>query len=490
MRRNILGAICLALAFGACSKSDDSPAGRVFDEKYTLTEADYAAISDNDINRKMAGQSGASAALERVKTELALNEDIPGTIYLPALLSEKYAAAADGSSVELAYDFRCKESELLSAYSSINMYKPTNKDYASVYADYADGQYAPYLSNDNASEATGLLSGYPDPKEGDVVFIDYRYSRRTTDIDALKGFLLWENFEDIATGKLASLKEWSNDKDWFIRSTGGADWKVGVYERNQYVEYSAKDTQGACEAWLVTPEITLETGDKLSFDVRVGYWNAACLSVWISTDFDGRDPNTASWKELTDHFQGIPKTPETGYGSSFISANSCDLSAYNGQTVRIAFKYVGDGANKKTTIYQIDNIMIGTGIPVGGGFQNEPAYALKIYDRGAWKEPDEHVLTPDYQDYLEMRLPGLCFSDDAPAVNYIPYYLMLQKILYPLNGDARVVAYRYCEDGSVKINSDEYVYNASAYRWELNPRMKEMTERFVRRDGTWIAERP
>lgn len=69
----------------------------------------------------------------------------------------------------------------------------------------------------------------------------------------------------------------------------------------------------------------------------MGYWNAECLSVWISTDLDGNDVNTAVWKELTENFNGISKTPENGYGESFVSANSCDLSAYDGQTVRNAF---------------------------------------------------------------------------------------------------------------------------------------------------------
>lgn len=485
MKGNSIGIICLAFLLAACSKDDDPSANtEIFAGKYTLTGADYAAISDNAINKKIAQESGTSAALERVKTERALSEEIPGILYLPALLADKYATAADGSSVELTYDFRNKESQLFADYASIIRYLPTNKDYAAV---YPDGQFSPKLCYDNQEEVADLLAGYENPQEGDVVFIDYRYSPRSTEQDVLKGFLLWQNFEDIATGKLTSLKDWSNGKDWFITSTGGAEWQVAADDQNQYVQFSARDTQGACEAWLVTPEITLDRGDKLSFDVRVGYWNAACLSVWISTDFDGRDVNTASWKELTDNFQGIPTSPQTGYGSSFTSANSCDLSAYDGQTVRIAFKYEGDGANEKTTTYQIDNIMIGTDIPVGGGWDSRPAWALRIYQGGAWKEPDENVLLPSYEDYLQMRLPELYFSAEAPSVNYIPYYLMLQ-VVYPLNGYRRVVAYRYYDDGSVKIKSDEYVYNSSAARWELNALIEAMTERFVRKDGTWKAE--
>lgn len=100
--------------------------------------------------------------------------------------------------------------------------------------------------------------------------IDYRYSPRTTDYDIVKDFLLWQNFEDLPAGKLKTLKEWSDGKDWFVSSKGGSDWEVALEDENQYVQYSARNAGGACEAWLVTPEITLGTGDKLSFDAKGG----------------------------------------------------------------------------------------------------------------------------------------------------------------------------------------------------------------------------
>lgn len=492
MKRNIVMSMAVSsLLLCGCNYNDRNFDGldemsqpeNVFKLDYTLTEADYAAISDDKTNQKIAKEAGKDKALGYVKTDLYLSENIPAATYLPAFLAAKYYTADDGSSVKVTYQYKENKSELLSDYSSIKLYAPTNKDYAAI---YTGGKYAPYLSSDNNEKVVDLLSGYKDPKEGDVVFIDYRYSPRTTAEDALKGFLLWQNFEGLATGKLTSLKEWSNDKDWFITSKGGADWKVTAYDNNQYVQFSAKDTKGECVAWLVTPEITLGTGDKLSFDVKVGYFNAECLSVWISTDFAGSDVNAASWTELTGSFPGIPKGPETGYSSSFISAGSCDLSAYNGQTVRIAFKYVGDGANKKTTTYQIDNIMIGTDIPVGGGFGYEPAYAVKVYnDKGEWKEQNKNVFLLSSNDYKDMGVDKLYFTDEIPAVNYIPAYLASQ-VEYPLDGDARIVVYRFYDSKKVvKIYSDEYVYNASTARWELNTRIVEKTDQFVYKDGAW-----
>lgn len=491
MKRNIVMSMAVSsLLLCGCNYNDRNFDGldemsqpvNVFKLDYTLTEADYATISDDKTNQKIAKEAGKDKALGYVKTDLYLSENIPAATYLPAFLAAKYYTADDGSSVKVKYQYKENKSELLSDYSSIKLYSPTNKDYAAV---YTGGEFAPFLSNDNNEEVANLLSGYKDPKEGNVAFIDYRYSPRTTAEDALKGFVLWQNFEDIPTGKLTSLKEWSNDKDWFITSKGGADWKVAAYDNNQYVQFSAKDTKGECVAWLVTPEITLGAGDKLSFDVKVGYFNAKCLSVWISTDFAGSDVDAATWIDLTSSFPGIPEKPATGYGDSFTSAASCDLSAYDGQTVRIAFKYEGDGANKKTTTYQIDNIMIGTGIPTGGGWQYRPAYALKVYnDKGEWKDPNENVFLLSYDDYKDMGVDKRYFTDEIPAANYIPTYVA-SHVEYPLDGDARIVVYRYYNGKEVKIYSDEYVYNASTARWELNTRIVEKTDQFVYKDDTW-----
>lgn len=144
------------------------------------------------------------------------------------------------------------------------------------------------------------------------------------------------------------------------------------------------------------------------------------------------------------------------------------MVAYDGHNVRIAFKYVGDGANKKTTTYQIDNIMIGSKIPAKGGSNSEPAYALKVYnEQGEWESQNKNVYVLAYKDYLEIELSSLYFTSETPAANYIPAYLAKQ-VAYPLEGDVRVVAYRYNNGEKVVINSDEYIYSAETGRWTLN----------------------
>lgn len=483
----ILPIVGMVLCLGACDRkekeTDIEPPANVIQEDYTLVEADYAEISNNSTNKKIAEQAGVGKDLDRVKTDLSLSGTIPGATYLPAYLAQKYSTADEGSSVKVTYNFKKDTSDLLSDYSSIKIYTPSNKMYADI---YGNTEFAPYLNETTENKVTDLLKGYEDPKEGDVVFVDYRLSKGSVGTDLLSDPMLWQNFEGIATGKLTSLKDWYNGGDWFISSKGGADWKVASYDANQYVQFSANNTTGECDAWLVAPAVSIGPNDKLSFDVAVSDYNADCLSVLISTDFDGQNVDAAGWTDITSAFT-IPRGPARGFGS-LASAGEYFMGGYDGHNVRIAFKYAGDGVNEKTTAYQIDNVMIGSKIPAKGGCNSEPAYALKVYnEQGKWENQNKNVYVLAYKDYLEMGLSDLNFTSETPAVNYIPAYLAKQ-VGYPLEGDVRVVAYRYNNGEKVVINSDEYIYSAEAGRWAWNKIVVERTEQFVYKNTVWSLD--
>lgn len=495
MKRNIVVSMGVAsLLLWGCDYNDKNFDGlddmsrpaNILKSVYTLSDADYAKISDHATNKKIAKEAGKDKALGYVKTDLFLSEDIPAATYVPAFLADKYYTADEGSSVKVTYKYKEGKSALLSDYSSVKLYKPGNKDYKSI---YTNDEFAPYLSSGNKDKVTDLLAGYKNgenaPQEGDVVFVDYRISKGELNADVLANPLLWESFEDAATGALTSLKDWSDKGDWVIKSKGGANWKITSYDSNQYAQYSAYGTEGKCVTWLITPEITLANEQyRMSFDVNVGNWDADCLSVYISDSFDGSNVDAPGiWTEITSAFK-IPSKPAKGYGT-FASAGSYELNGYNGKTVRIAFKYEGDGADKKTTTYQLDNIMIGTAIPAKGGLNSTPVYAMKVYNKeGKWQQPNKNVYVLAYQDYLDMGVSALQFTSEKLAVNYIPAYLS-RKELYPQEGDARIIAYRYYNGKKLVIYSDEYVYNASTTRWALNTRVVEKTDQFVYKEGTW-----
>ena len=476
MNRNLLMPVAVSLILlSGCKYNDDNFEGlddmtqptNLMKIEYTLTDADYATISSNSTNKKIATDAGVSKDLENVKTNMYLTEKITGADYIPAFLLDKYYTADKGSSAKITYKYKEAMSSLLSEYASVKYLKPTDAEYKLVYGENA---FAPYLNEKTEGQMSKILNEkFKDAEKGTAVFVDYKLGE-----GQLENPLMWQNFEALPTGDLKELK------GWFISSTGDTQWKVTSYDDNQYVQYSANGTKGACVGWMVTPAISVTAGDYLAFDVTVGYYNASCLSVLISENFDGENVGTANWVDVTSDFS-IPTKPTSGYGT-FASAGKVSLLAYAGKKVYVAFKYEGDGANKKTTTYQIDNIMVGTSIPANS--LSTPTYAVKVYDGKNWKNKSNNVYVLTYADYGDMGQSKRYFTSDVPAVNYLPAYLS-RMVAYPVDGDARVVVYRYYNGTDLKIYSDEYTYSAEKARWELNTRIVDKTEQFVLSDGKW-----
>lgn len=479
MNRNLLMPVAVSLILlSGCKYNDDNFEGlddmtqptNLMKIEYTLTDADYATISTNSVNKDSAANhkpDDLSKDLANVKTNMYLTEKITGATYIPAFLLDKYYTADKGSSAKITYKYKEAMSSLLSEYASVKYLKPTDAEYKLVYGENA---FAPYLNEKTEGQMSKILNEkFKDAEKGTAVFVDYKLGE-----GQLENPLMWQNFEALPTGDLKELK------GWFISSTGDTQWKVTSYDDNQYVQYSANGTKGACVGWMVTPAISVTAGDYLAFDVTVGYYNASCLSVLISENFDGKNVGTANWVDVTSDFS-IPTKPTSGYGT-FASAGKVSLSAYAGKKVYVAFKYEGDGANKKTTTYQIDNIMVGTSIPANS--LSTPTYAVKVYDGKNWKNKSNNVYVLTYADYGDMGQSKRYFTSDVPAVNYLPAYLS-KMVAYPVDGDARVVVYRFYNGKALNIYSDEYTYSAEKARWELNTRIVDKTEQFVLSDGKW-----
>ena len=436
--------------------------------EYTLSDADYATISADKTNIDIAEEAGAKKDLENVKTNMYLTEKVPGATYIPAFLASTYYTADNGSSIKVTYKYKEAMSALLSKYASVKYLKLTDDDYKLIYGDKA---FAPYLSAKNESQLTKALNeNFKEAEAGTVVFAEYRMGE-----GQLGNPMIWEGFESMAADNLDKLD------GWFISAPEDFKWKVTSYNDNQYVQYSANKSESECVAWMVTPAIAATVDNYFSFDLAVGYYNANCLSVLISDNFNGKDVAAANWTDVTADFT-IPTKPTSGY-STMASAGKVSLAAYAGKKVYVAFKYVGDGTQKKTTTYQIDNVMVGSSIPEET--TSTPTYAVKVYDGKAWKAQDSNVYVLTYDDYAQMgQSKQRYFTGDVPAANYLPAYLS-KKVEYPLNDDARVVVYRYYNGSALKIYSDEYVYSSETAKWGLNTRIVDMTEQFVLADGKW-----
>lgn len=164
-----------------------------------------------------------------------------------------------------------------------------------------------------------------------------------------------EGFETSTTGSgsnevAIALDGWVN-----YNATATRLWHARTFDNNIYAEfssfYSATGTNDV--AWLITPELdlTTTTGEVLSFMTKTRFANGYPLTVFISTDYDGTTTgiSTATWTPLA---FTAPITNDV-----FVNSGNIDLSSYESDNVRIAFKYTGSKAGITTTL-QLDNVKI------------------------------------------------------------------------------------------------------------------------------------
>ena len=391
----------IALALVGCDYNEDNFDG--FDDFGKPTDVKKGAITFTD----WASLKG------NPKTNQYFSAADEAQNYLPDWLSKQYPSADDGSSYKITFDYKEDKSVKHDKFYKIDYYKLKNDDYKIV---HGAGYYGAYLNKSTTSKLYKVLNNaFPDAKEGSHVFAEYNYNANAVP-QKMDDPVFSYDFESLKGGDVTSISK------WYVNATGGAKWSVKNHSDNQYISYSANG-KGACEAWLVTPSIKIDDAKKkLAFDVCVGYWNADCLSVLISTDFDGKDVSKATWTDITAEFT-LPQEPVKGYGT-MAPAGTFELKDYEGKSVCVAFKYVGNGEDKKSTTYQLDNIIVGNDIPVL--VKSEPQYAFYEKSAKGWdvvSDEDVFVLTPD--DYTAMGEPGknFNFSSSVLAEDYLHAYL-------------------------------------------------------------------
>lgn len=195
-----------------------------------------------------------------------------------------------------------------------------------------------------------LNSTYKTAQQGSEVTVKYNVIQTSFSDEVGFSEDFQRNFENNANTELIG---------WMNYFTGSErTWINRVYSGNAYTQVSNSSAE-TTEAWLISPKYTVLKGDKLSFDICIGYYKGDCLQVFISDDFSGSSADVTSqyttWTDVTEGFD-IPKEPTSGYGT-FASAGQLDLSDYVGKAINIAFKYTGV-LDEKTTTVQLDNISI------------------------------------------------------------------------------------------------------------------------------------
>jgi hypothetical protein len=407
----------LALGFAACSDQGDIVDQIVEDAKdnifstqieYTLTEADYATVSS--AAAADASTDAEEALATAAKNTLSLNS-FAGDKYIPAIIAAKYTALREGSSAQVTYAYTLDRPE--------------------------------YLSRLSAEPAEVLVA---------------------------------ENFEGYNAASSSPYTKWDRN-GWtqvITKGDGSKYWQVRSYSGNLYGQVSANGgVAEETEIYMVSPaiDITQPTGNGFVFDVCVGYWNSAGLSVLITDDEKATTaPDEVEWTDVTENFT-IPTEPASGYGV-ISPAGGMSLDEYAGQTIYIAFRYNGETGTdnpNRTTTYQIDNVRVVNGdasvVPVMG-----EAY---IKSPTGWEKYDDGISLAPY-DYAAMDLTSLS-ADQAP--NYLPALLGL-RFPFAQKGDKKAVIY----SGGI----DEYAFDGTDWIPGSTPEIR--TNQFVYSTNGWIFD--
>jgi hypothetical protein len=142
-----------------------------------------------------------------------------------------------------------------------------------------------------------------------------------------------------------------------IATVGSRVWRgrSGTDANGMHVQATAYGSTGDSETWLISPPILANGSNTLSFQSQTAFWVHNGLTVWISTNYSGSNPNSATWLQVPATLAGQSS------GSSWVSSGTIPLygfmpQGYTGQ-FHIGFKYVGNGTDG-TSSYRLDNIQI------------------------------------------------------------------------------------------------------------------------------------
>lgn len=183
----------------------------------------------------------------------------------------------------------------------------------------------------------------------DINFNNERCKKQDTIVE-----LINESFTNLAAGVDIDLKGWKN-----IATNGNRKWRTTNFNKNNFAQINSHNSFDSINcAWLVSPAIKYNVNKMLSFKTSKSFFNhtSKALTVYLSTDFNGYNPNKSSWTEIKDAIIAGEKDSD----NKWISSGSIDLknyvpNNYDG-TFYVAFKYIG--SKTQTSTYKIDDIII------------------------------------------------------------------------------------------------------------------------------------
>lgn len=217
-----------------------------------------------------------------------------------------------------------------SGYSDFASLKtPTGKGTIEGVLGAFNGTYQLYLRNETGAVMDSLRCGAIDPNAPGLASLDEKFDAVTANADI-------------------ELPGWVN-----VSVQGNRIWRGASFSGDKFASATAFSSGlAAMETWMITPPLDLKTQKTLTFETSSGYWKHDGFTVWVSTDFNGQNPATATWTQL--NFT-LPPANTNGY-SDFVPSGNIQLPVFNGKGY-IGFKYTGD-ATANTTTWRFDDVRV------------------------------------------------------------------------------------------------------------------------------------
>ncbi|MEZ4801803.1 MAG: choice-of-anchor J domain-containing protein [Gelidibacter sp.] len=425
---------------------DNQDQGAVASAEYTLTDDDYDALE---------------LPFGSFDSEDDAKEMLPAYID-----SELYPYLGNGSSVLIGYNLYVGAAEGVSDYTGAEVYNLTNSDYAATGSD----AFGFYPNIDATTKIPDVLSAQiTSPTEGQIELATYK------------------QYTEIPEVGLANLVEYNfagSLEGWSIGEEFGTDavWtsQTGYVQGNGYFGGQVPNIE-----WLISPEIDLtsETDLKLQIKQQVDFvGDISLIKVLVKTDWDGTTLDVNTWDEIT--FANMPAS-----GGGMTLSEDYDFSAYDGQTIHIAFRY--ESTDSDATRWRIESLAIKT-LGATGATDSKGEYFM--FTEGSW-EAVEDVYYLSSADYNSMGTgsgqPGQYdnFSSSLPADTYIPAYLeMTAPYSYAQDDENIIVIYKYYSSTCSCTQTRGNLYTVVDGQWTPHQTTVATTLQFGKENGVWVPD--
>lgn len=416
----------------------------VGDAEYTLTDDDYDALELSYGN--FSSEEDAKAML-------------------PAFLTDKYPVWGKGSSVLVGYKLYVGSAPGVSDYTYADDYSLANDEYPQesigAIGFLPDEDPADYL-------ADILAAGIESPSEGDKILVKYKQYIGTP-VSGVANI-----FEETFNGSLGNFEA--------VNVLGSKDWYSSNYGADEFAKISAYG-DGVNEDWLISPEIDLAGKTNLKFQVNQtakyvsDRWDL--ISILISKDYTD-DVATATWDKID--IQTLP----AGDDYVFVESEDYDLTAYEGETVHIAFKY--EATEDVAATWEINNVAIKSPGIEGETVNKEIFYT---FSGDEW-EPSEGVYFVSDTDFDSMGegygQPGYYnnFSSSITPTDYLETFLTI-KYPYAQDDDEIIIVYDYYSSSSgAQLRGNLYTFTDGA--WTNYESTQSTTLQFGHDGTTWVPD--